>query len=426
MFAAWQSVLWRVTGQTSFVTSRYFEGREFEELDGALGRIGKYAPMPANFDGDLRFREVVDAVRDARSKAEQSLEHFIPREEGEPDVSFSYEEYGAAEQCGGVGFRVVEAEAGGERYTLKLRCERRGGELRLAFHYDASRLSRPVVERWMEQYRTLLEAALAQPEERVSRLPLVGEEEKQRLLVEWNRTAAEYPRERCFHELLEAQVELTPERAAVCCQGLTLSYRELNQRANRLAHYLRELGVGPDRRVGLCLERSVDLLVGVVAILKAGGAYVALNAQHPPERLQQQLSGAAALLTEAKWRQHLPAFAGATVSVDEDGGQLERTAGGQFRAGGAGGQPGVRDLHFGLHRNPQGSAGAAPESGELCLCGDAQAGVGWGGAAVCDGFHPECGLGKHVHLSGAADGRMRACDTCGDGDGQPCAGAVFR
>jgi amino acid adenylation domain-containing protein len=320
LFAAWQSVLWRVTGQTSFATSRYFDGREFEELDGALGRFGKFAPMPANFDGDLRFREVVDAVRDARKKAEQSLEHFIPREEGEPDASFSYEEYGAVEQCGGVGFRVVEAEAGGERYTLKLRCERRGGELRLAFHYDASRLSRPAVERWMEQYRTLLEAALAQPEERVSRLALVGEEEKQRLLVEWNRTAAEYPRERCFHELLEAQVELTPERAAVSCQGLTLSYRELNQRANRLAHYLRELGVGPDSRVGLCLERSVELLVGVVAILKAGGAYVALNAQHPPERLQQQLSGAAALLTEAKWRQHLPAFAGATVSVDEDGG----------------------------------------------------------------------------------------------------------
>ena len=330
LFAAWQSVLWRVTGQTSFVTSRYFDGREFEELDGALGRFGKFAPMPANFDGDLRFREVVDAVRDARSKAEQSLEHFIPREEGEADASFSYEEYGAAEQCGGVGFRVVEAEAGGERYTLKLRCERRGGELRLGFHYDASRLSRPVVERWMEQYRALLEAALAQPEERVSGLPLVGEEEKQRLLVEWNRTGAEYPRERCFHELLEAQVELTPERAAVCCQGLTLSYGELNERANRLAHYLRELGVGPDRRVGLCLERSVDLLVGVVAILKAGGAYVALNAQHPPERLQQQLSGAAALLTEAKWRQHLPAFAGATVCVDEDGGQWSGRPGGNL------------------------------------------------------------------------------------------------
>lgn len=227
-----------------------------------------------------------------------------------------------------MGFRLVEAEAGGESYTLKLRCERRGGELRLAFHYDASRLSRPVVERWMEQYGTLLEAALGQPEEGVSRLALVGEEEKQRLLVEWNRTAAEYPRERCFHELLEAQVELTPERAAVCCEGLTLSYRELNQRANQLAHYLRELGVGPDGRVGLCLERSVDLLVGVVAILKAGGAYVALNAQHPPERLQQQLSGAAALLTEAKWRQQMPAFAGATVSVDEDGGRWsERPAG---------------------------------------------------------------------------------------------------
>ena len=299
-----------------------YDGRNHDELKTALGALAKQLPLAAKVETHDSFTDLLCRVRGQMTEIGDWQDCFScsADQRSLSPFSFSYEEYGAAEQCGGVGFRVVEAEAGGESYTLKLRCERRGGELRLAFHYDASRLSRPAVERWMEQYRTLLEAALAQPEERVSRLALVGEEEKQRLLVEWNRTAAEYPRERCFHELLEAQVELTPERAAVCCEGLTLSYRELNQRANRLAHYLRELGVGPDRRVGLCLERSVDLLVGVVAILKAGGAYVALNAQHPAERLQQQLSGAAALLTEAKWRQQLPAFAGATVSVDEDGG----------------------------------------------------------------------------------------------------------
>ena len=321
LLACWILFLARTSGCAEMCVSCEYDGRNHDELKTALGALAKQLPLAAKLETHDSFIDLLCRVRGQMTEISDWQDCFncSADQRSLSPFSFSYEEYGAAEQWGGVGFRLVEAEAGGESYTLKLRCERRGAELRLAFHYDASRLSRPAVERWMEQYRTLLEAALAQPEERVSRLALVGEEEKQRLLVEWNRTAAEYPRERCFHELLEAQVELTPERAAVSCQGLTLSYRELNQRANRLAHYLRELGVGPDRRVGLCLERSVDLLVGVVAILKAGGAYVALNAQHPAERLQQQLSGAAALLTEAKWRQQMPAFAGATVSVDEDG-----------------------------------------------------------------------------------------------------------
>jgi non-ribosomal peptide synthetase component F len=190
------------------------------------------------------------------------------------------------------------------------------------------------VERWSEQYRVLLTAAMEQPEERVSRLPLIGEAERQRLLVEWNQTAAEYPRESTFHELFEAQAEQTPQRAAVCCEGLTLSYSELNQQANRLAHYLRELGVGPDGRVGLCVERSVETLVGVLAILKAGGAYVALNAQHPAARLKQQMEGVVVLLTERKWREQMSGCGVQAVYLDADcehwqnrpSGNLERLA----------------------------------------------------------------------------------------------------
>ncbi len=161
-------------------------------------------------------------------------------------------------------------------------------------------------------------AAVANPATPVSRLPLLAEPERQQLLVEWNQTAAGYPESSCLHELFEQQAGRTPERMAVRCGEQTLTYRELNEQANQLAHYLRQQGVGPDRPVGLCLERSAETMVAVLAILKAGGAYVPLNPDNPPARLQQQLEGAAALLTETKLIGHMPAFAGPVLALDRD------------------------------------------------------------------------------------------------------------
>src|SRR5207248_394337 len=113
-----------------------------------------------------------------------------------------------------------------------------------------------------------------------------SEAERHQLLIEWNQTAAEYPRTQCLHELFEQQAAKTPERLAVRCGEQGFSYRTLNEAANQLAHYLRKHGVGPDRPVGLCLDRSADTMIAVLAILKAGGAYVPLNADNPPGRLE--------------------------------------------------------------------------------------------------------------------------------------------
>src|ERR1019366_6769449 len=121
-------------------------------------------------------------------------------------------------------------------------------------------------------------------------LSLLNEAERHRVLVEWNATAASYPHDLCVHELFEGQVARTPDAVAVECDGEVISYAELNARSNRLAHYLRRLGVKPDDRVGICVERSVDLVVGVLATLKAGGAYVPLDPSYPPERLGYMLA----------------------------------------------------------------------------------------------------------------------------------------
>src|SRR5215813_6923909 len=115
-------------------------------------------------------------------------------------------------------------------------------------------------------------------------LPLMSEQERQEALVKWNQTAADYPRDRCVHELFEQQVELTPDSVAVVYEGEQLTYQELNRRANQLAHYLREMGVGAEMKVGLYVERSLEMIIGLLSVMKAGGAYLPLDAHYPRER----------------------------------------------------------------------------------------------------------------------------------------------
>ena len=140
--------------------------------------------------------------------------------------------------------------------------------------------------------RTLLEGIVADPDRRISVLPILTEAERHQLLVEWNDTAADYPKDKCIHELFEEQVERTPDAIAVTFERQQLTYQELNVRANQLAHYLRQLNVGPEGLVGICVERSLEMVVGLLGILKAGGAYVPLDPAYPSERVKFMLEDA--------------------------------------------------------------------------------------------------------------------------------------
>src|SRR4029434_7007560 len=134
-------------------------------------------------------------------------------------------------------------------------------------------------------FQTLLTAVAADPQQAITRVPMLSAAEQEQILVEWNPTAVEYGPRACAHQLFEQQVEQTPEATALVFGEQSLSYRELNERANQVAHYLRARGVGPEVLVGLCLPRSIELAVGLLGILKAGGAYVPLDAEYPKERL---------------------------------------------------------------------------------------------------------------------------------------------
>ena len=189
---------------------------------------------------------------------------------------------------------------GRTHYPLVLSVDDVRGGFSLAVLADASIDGRRVCQYMHRALESLVEALENEPSRRLSVLDVLPEAERSQLLYEWNATEAEYPREQLVHELFEAQAEKTPDAVAVVYEDATLSYGELNRRANQLAHYLRELGVGPDQRVAICLGRSLEMIVGLLGVLKAGGAYVPLDPVYPIERMRSMLEDSmpAVLLTQ--------------------------------------------------------------------------------------------------------------------------------
>jgi len=322
LLAAWQALIWRLTGQNSFQTRVFFSGRELKELESTPGLAGKFFPIPTRFDGDLCFNDVVQHVQGALDNAAQWRGYFVPGYGMEElPVAFECTQLPARQIHGDVTFQVLRHSACTEPYRLKLSAQRGSEGLTLDLGYDASRLERATIERWMRHFQTLLAGAIENPETAVSLLPLLTEGERRQVLEEWNQTAVAFPRDLCIHDLFEAQAERTPDRVAVRFGEETISYRELSEQANQLAHHLRRLGVGAGSLVGLCVDRGVWMVVGLVAILKAGGAYVPLDEDNPKPRLAQQLADVVALVTEAKFDERIPEVGGPRVCIDRDGSQ---------------------------------------------------------------------------------------------------------
>jgi amino acid adenylation domain-containing protein len=206
------------------------------------------------------------------------------------------------------------------KVDLKLHMVEEPERLHGQLECNADLFDAATIERMLGHFRTLLEGVVRNPEQRLSTLPLLTEAERNQLLVEWNDTETDFPRDACLHQLFERQVEQRPNEIAVLFKNGQLTYGELNQRANQLAHYLRNLGVGPDVPVGICVERSVEMVLGILGILKAGGAYVPLDPTYPGERLSFMLkdSGTSVLVTQQRLLEKLPEHEAKIVSLDAD------------------------------------------------------------------------------------------------------------
>jgi amino acid adenylation domain-containing protein len=318
--ACWQTLLWRLSGQQDVLMGAVSDGRTQEELAGAIGLFSKTLPLRIQME-DRPFAEVQAQVEKTWATAceWQDLFHW---EEGQADLpwSFRFESSMDSRSSGGISFSALAQYSHSSRFRMQLACTISDSGCQAGLHYDPSLFSKESVARFAQYFKRMAEDAAAHPTTLASKLALMGDAERQQVLVDFNRTAADYPEGRCFQQMFEEQAACYSGRPAVRFGEQLLTYAQLNECANQLAHYLRRLGVKADTAVGLCLDRSAEMIVGLMAILKAGGAYVPLIPDNPKARLLHQLSETKApvLLTQEKFLGQLREFSGQTICMDRD------------------------------------------------------------------------------------------------------------
>ena len=329
----WALLLSRYSGEDDIVFGSTVSGRpaEFAGVESMVGLFINTLPVRARFSP---HDSVLAWLKDFQSQLVEmrQYEHSpLVEVQGWSDVRrdqplfeslLVFENYPMdASVWGQVGALQISKLRGVERtnYPLSVEVVPRN-ELAIKVQYDPRRFDAAAITRMIGHFNTLLEGIVSNPEQQLSELPLLTDAERQQLLVEWNRTEVAYPEDRCLHELIEEQVERTPEAVAVVFEDTQLTYRQLNERANQLAHYLRSLGVRPEQLVGVCMERSLEMVVGLLGVLKAGAAYVPLDPTYPRERLAFMLrdSGAAILLTQAQLADSVPGHQARIIRLDAD------------------------------------------------------------------------------------------------------------
>jgi amino acid adenylation domain-containing protein len=376
--AAWGALLSRSTGETDVVIGTPAIGRKQPELEGLLGVCINTLALRLDLSGDPSFRTGLERARQTTLAAldhdELPFEELVKALQPERTLGRNplFQTMLTIEQAAPplpAGWALDEpiAPADGAAVDVRLALQDRGDKLGGYIEYDPGLWEAPTIERMARTFQTLLEGITADPDRPLSAVPLLDEAERRQILVEWNATERVYPNDRCVHQLFEDQVDRRPDAIALIAEAGTLTYRELNQRANQLGSFLRKLGVGPDVLVGLCIERSIEMVVGVLGILKAGGAYVPLDPTYPQERLAFMLedSQVSLVLTSQSCLAALPSPQQRTAfCLDRDWSQLllepgENLAGGaaarnlayvMYTSGSTGQPKGVEIQHFNIVR----------------------------------------------------------------------------
>lgn len=325
------TLLHRYARQDDIVIGTVTGSRDRPEIEKLMGFFLNTLALRTDFSDDPTFRELLQRVRratlDAQAHKDVPFERVVqdlhPQRNSAQNplfqVLFTFEPPLAPLDVSW-SMSQLDIDVGTAKFDLSVELDDRPDGIIGRFEYNADLFEEATIARMIGHFHMLLEGVVGNPARRVSELPLLTEAERHQMLVEWNATEADYPREQCFHALFEAQVAKTPDAVAAVFAGEQITYRALSQRANQLAHHLQAHGVGAETLVGICVERSLDMLVGVLAILKAGGAYVPLDPTYPPARLAFMLEDAhvRVLLTEKHLVSELPTHDIAVVCLDRD------------------------------------------------------------------------------------------------------------
>ena len=376
LLAAFAALLHRYTEQEQILIASPTTGRDKAEFAGVVGYFVNPVVIRTYISSDLSFSEFLEQVRQTALDAFEHqnypfaklVEDLQPsRDQSRSPIfqamfilqkthlldqdlsSFALGEASASVQLNGLTLESMALERRIAQFDLTLAVADAGAEMLASLEYNTDLFDAATIERFTGHLRTLLESLVATPSTRVSELPLLNEQER-RLLSNWNQTRAEFPSERCLHELIEEQVCRSPEAIAVVFEQEQLTYAELNGRANQLARYLRKLGVGPEVRVGICLQRSFEMVIALLGILKAGGAYVPLDPEYPPERLAFMLDDAQppVLLTMDHLADLLPIIASESKANLQTETTAENLAYVIYTSGSTGRPKGVMNTHRAL------------------------------------------------------------------------------
>ena len=341
LLAAFGVVLSRYSGQTDIVIGSAIANRNRQDIEGLIGFFVNTLALRLDLSEKPSFaaflKQVQEVTQDAYEHQDLPFEMLVEELQLErkldrnPLVQVMFALQNAANETWnlpGLAIEEVSWELDSARFDLEIHLSEVNDGIAGFCCYNIDLFDGSTIARLLEHFQNLLRAIIVNPQESVSLLPLLSEQEQKQLLVDWNQTKTDYPQEQCIHQLFESQVERTPDAIAVVFEEQSLTYGELNCLANQLAHYLQKSGVKPDELVGICLERSLDMIVGLLAILKVGGAYVPIDPDYPQERISFMLQDTQVkvILTCKSLQTSLPNHQSIVVCLDKDWQQINQAS----------------------------------------------------------------------------------------------------
>jgi amino acid adenylation domain-containing protein len=312
--AAFKVLLYRYTHQEDIIVGAPVTNRNRKELEHLIGFFVNTLAFRTQLNGELSFHELLVRVRETTLEAYEyqdiPFERLVDELHIKRDLSnspifqvmFVFENNpDPVPKLPGLSVTLYDLYAEESSYDLTLYLTESPAGLRVRFLYNTDIFNESTIQRLMKRFEIILGQVVADPSQSIAKIPVLLPEEHQKLIHEWNDTSVDFPQYSGIHQLFERQVSQFPEAIAVTFEGKSLTYRELNSRANQLGYYLRSLGVGPDSRVALLVERSLDIMIGLLGILKAGGAYVPIDPMYPKERIEYMLkeSGSTIIITQS-------------------------------------------------------------------------------------------------------------------------------
>ena len=362
LLAAFQVLLHRYTGQTDFAIGSPSSGRNHHKLTDVVGYFVNPLVLRAELAGNPTFEELLEQVRHRVLAAFEHQDFPFPvlverlRPTRDPSYSPLFQamfilqkahsrsvagmaslalgEAGSRVELGSLTLESLSLDQRVAQFDLTLMMVEEDEGLAASWQYNTDLFDAPTIARMAAHFKRTLAKLIDDPSLPVSQLPLLSAAEQQQLLVDWNETTAPFPDEACIHELIEQQARRTPGAVALVFEGEQLTYSELDEKANQLARYLRSRGVGAETRVGVLLERSIQLVVALLGVLKAGGAYVPLDSEYPEERLSFMAEDAslALVITHERLAERAREWGVAVVNLDEQWAEVARESRDQLTA----------------------------------------------------------------------------------------------